>query len=387
MYIMLTLAVKSCTLWLHTEPLGWPGHQVILTEGETNEAGGEESELSQHEKLVSVTAKHKHMLLNLGEAPDFQFAVGDDTTLGAQWWDTTFRWITLNVVSYYLWNDVAKVQLRKTIMDTFVKSLSNDLAAELSLLPGSQLVRTSLQDAKKARARQEGAAVVAPPRLGKWAWPVDFKSAVMGFDDLFGHVWALGARTVDCVTIRPASSRYAVTAVPLLDPFPGLPDVPYTLNRDGRPNEPADAITALVLLTWALYAAVHHTEIDYTPLCLVTVHHKATVIEAAGLEWWARGCSCDRAALCLITQDDATAMKQAAADKRFQHRPKKNENSKALRIPRRRCGPSARTGVLHCHPRPRPRTPRRCGGGHAPGHVDLAQWHCGHGIQPGACRW
>jgi hypothetical protein len=157
---------------------------------------------------------------------------------------------------------------------------------------------------------------VAPPNLGTWAWPVDFQDAVthIGVGNLFELVLALGARTVDCVTIRPASTRYAVTAVPLLEPFPGLPNIPYTLNRGNRTlNEPADAITALVLLTWALWLKVHINDVDYMPLYLVTVHHKATLIEAGGLEWWTQGCSCDRAALCLISQDDATTMRQEAS--------------------------------------------------------------------------
>jgi len=114
------------------------------------------------------------------------------------------------------------------------------------------------------------------------------------------------------VTIRPASTRCAVTAVPLLDPFPGLPSIPYNLRGNRTSNEPADAITALVLLTWALYWAVHGKDIDYTPLHLVTVHHKATLIEGGGLEWWTRGCSCDRAALCLVNEIDADFLRQAA---------------------------------------------------------------------------
>ena len=40
-YIMLTRPVKDCTLWVHTEPLGWPGEQKVLTyedcdEGQTH---------------------------------------------------------------------------------------------------------------------------------------------------------------------------------------------------------------------------------------------------------------------------------------------------------------------------------------------------------------
>jgi hypothetical protein len=49
MYIMLTRAVKCCTLWLHTEPLGYPGAQLT-------DDHADDDELSQHEKLVALTA-------------------------------------------------------------------------------------------------------------------------------------------------------------------------------------------------------------------------------------------------------------------------------------------------------------------------------------------
>jgi hypothetical protein len=230
--------------------------------------------------------------------------------------------IERQVLNYYMYG-AGQPQLRQTINKYFAKSLGNNLATTLALLPGSQLVKSSLREAKRARNRQDGVAAVPPPNLGTWAWPVDFWHAVMhiGVGPLVELVFALGARTVDCVTIRPASTRYAVTAVPLLEPFPGLPEIPYTLKRGNRTlNEPADPITALVLLTWALWLKVHINDVDYTPLYLVTVHHKATLIEAAGLEWWTRGCSCDRAALCLISEDDAITMRQAASELQ---RPKK----------------------------------------------------------------
>ena len=44
MYIMLTRAVKGCTLWLHTEPLGYHGAQLT-------DDHADDDELSQHEKL------------------------------------------------------------------------------------------------------------------------------------------------------------------------------------------------------------------------------------------------------------------------------------------------------------------------------------------------
>ena len=53
MYIMLTRAVKGCALWLHTEPQGYPGAQLT-------DDHADDDELSQHEKLVALTAKNTH---------------------------------------------------------------------------------------------------------------------------------------------------------------------------------------------------------------------------------------------------------------------------------------------------------------------------------------
>lgn len=163
MYIMLTRAVKGCTLWLHTEPLGYPGAQ--LTDDHADD------ELSQHEKLVALTAKYEYTLLlhlQQGEDDGFQFAPNDDGILGRNWWSTTVTWTRRNVLDYYLTGDGFD-KLRNTISETFGKSLGNDLATSLSLLPGSQLVNINLQDAKRARTSYEGAAAqVAPPLLGNW---------------------------------------------------------------------------------------------------------------------------------------------------------------------------------------------------------------------------
>ena len=83
----------------------------------------------------------------------------------------------------------------------------------------------------------------------------------------------MGDRTVDCVTSRPASSRFKAVAVPLLDP---MESVIYRLNRGPETdNEPADAITALVLLTWALWHSRHRGADE---LHLLTVHNKAISI-------------------------------------------------------------------------------------------------------------
>ena len=141
--------------------------------------------------------------------------------------------------------------------------------------------------------------------------------------DLESMVWALGARIVNCLTIRPSSARFAVTAVPLLEPFPGLPEIPCSSNR-GRAwaNEPPEAITALVLLAWSLWRAKNIRSADYRPLRLLTVQHKAIFAEVAGLEWWSRACSCDRAAIALIGKDIADELEvEAAAHAR--RRPKK----------------------------------------------------------------
>ena len=326
-YIMLTRPVKDCTLWVHTEPLGWPGEQKLLTYEDCDDGQTHTRELMQHAKLVTLTAQYEHTLLHLqrGEAFGFQLAPRDDQLLCTDWWNIHVRLIRRQVLDYYLYG-TGQDRLRSTIIEKFVKSVGGNLATTLSLLPASPLVTVSLQDAKRARSRQEvgTTAAMAPPSLGRWAWPVDFRGALscVGFDNLCNQVWALGARTVDCVTIRPSGEHYAVTAVPLLEPFPGVPEIPYSLNRGTMTtNEPADAIMALVMLTWALWWAVHHDDVDYNPVQIVTVHHKATLIEAAGLEWWTRGCSCDRAALCLISEKDADKMCEAAAN-RLQ-RPKK----------------------------------------------------------------
>ena len=193
------------------------------------------------------------------------------------------------------------------MFEKYMKQVHTDLAVRLKLLPASELVQTPLQRAKRARTEAEPK-IVPPPLLGRWAWPTDLPYAVRdcGPEDLLGMVWALGARIVNCLTISPSSNRFAVTAVPLLDPFPGLPEVPYSIKRDGSSNnEPPEAITALVLLAWAMWRGRNHDKKGYRPLRLLTVHHKAMFTEEAGLEWWAHACSCDRAAICLI--DKATA--------------------------------------------------------------------------------
>jgi hypothetical protein len=59
MYIMLTRAVKGCALWLHTEPLGYPGAQLT-------DDHADDDELSQHEKLVALTA---HIRIHVAVAP------------------------------------------------------------------------------------------------------------------------------------------------------------------------------------------------------------------------------------------------------------------------------------------------------------------------------
>jgi hypothetical protein len=64
-YIMLTRPVKDCTLWLHTEPLGWPGEQKVLTYGDCDEDHTHQRELMQYEKLVTLTAQYEHTLLHL----------------------------------------------------------------------------------------------------------------------------------------------------------------------------------------------------------------------------------------------------------------------------------------------------------------------------------
>jgi len=332
-YIMLTRSVKDCTLWLHSEPLGWPGNQLLLDKRAHCAAGSEpdpdhnlRENLKLHEKLVTLTAQYEHILLHVGhkERNGFQFAE-TDSCLGHDWWNIQVQWITSQVLRYYMTGE-GKQQLHTLIMENFVKPIGGNLATTLSLLPQSKLVTVTLQDAKRARHRQEtGPSAMPPPQLGQWAWPVDvqFALSTLGCDNLCSMVWALGARTVNCLTVRPSSEKYAVAAWPLLDPFPGLPQIPYTLNRDRNANEPADAITALVLLTWALWWEVHHRQADYTPLSLVTVHHKASLIESSGLEWWTRGCSCDRAALCLLSDADAANMHHAAAVKGPESRPPK----------------------------------------------------------------
>ena len=232
------------------------------------------------------------------------------------------------LLSFYLYTSSGQNGLREVIISNYIKPLGASLAIALTLLPESALVRTSLQEAKRARHRHDHPnAAVPPPSMGRWAWPEDLPYILQnigGVEPLCAMVWALGARTVDCVTIRPAG-RFAVTAVPLLEPFPGLPEIPYSLNRGTGPHndtEPADAILALVLLTWSLWREVRHMDPNYIPLRLLTVHRKSTTAEGAGLEWWVRACSCDRAAICLVSKDVADSLQQAAeAEGRI--RPKK----------------------------------------------------------------
>ena len=80
-----------------------------------------------------------------------------------------------------------------------------------------------------------------------------------GLGKLCKRVWAMGARTVDCVTIRPASSRFAIVALHLVD------------IGQTHINDPA--ITALVLLTWALWRNRHP---DDEELWLLAVHYTTT---------------------------------------------------------------------------------------------------------------
>jgi hypothetical protein len=87
-YIMLTRPVKDCTLWVHTEPLGWPGEQKVLTYEDCDDEGTRTRDLMQHEKLVTLTAQFEHTLLHLqqGEAFGFQLAPRDDQVLSYDWW-------------------------------------------------------------------------------------------------------------------------------------------------------------------------------------------------------------------------------------------------------------------------------------------------------------
>ena len=200
------------------------------------------------------------------------------------------------------------------------------LAVSMLWPPTSPLVQTTLHEAKRARTQADpNMAAVPPPLLGRWAWPTDLPDAVIDCNldsDLECMVLALGARIVNCLTIRPSSARFAVTAVPLLEPFPGLPEIPCSIKR-GRwsANEPPEAITALVLLAWCLWRAKNRSD-NYIYMRLLTVHHKAMFAEAAGLVWWARACSCDRAAIALISRDVADELGREA-ELHGRSRPKK----------------------------------------------------------------
>ena len=109
----------------------------------------------QHEKLVTLTAKYEHTLLDFarGQEFGFQLAPHDDQVLCPDWWNIHVRSITERVVNYYMYG-AGQDQLRRTIVEKFVKSVGGNLATTLSLLPGSQLVTVTLQDAKRARCRQ-----------------------------------------------------------------------------------------------------------------------------------------------------------------------------------------------------------------------------------------
>jgi hypothetical protein len=84
-YIMLTRAVKDCTLWVHTEPLGWPGERKVLPD-DNLEMDDRKENLVQFEQLFDLTANYQHLLLQLRRVEyGFEFTPGDDTVLGINW--------------------------------------------------------------------------------------------------------------------------------------------------------------------------------------------------------------------------------------------------------------------------------------------------------------
>jgi hypothetical protein len=117
-YIMLTRAVKDCTLWVHTEPLGWPGERRMFTDDLVDREG----HLQQHEKLIEVTGEFKNILLDLenGQPAGFQFEEDDEHVLGGDWWNTNVTYIREHVVKYYMLDADASRKLLAVFVENLI---------------------------------------------------------------------------------------------------------------------------------------------------------------------------------------------------------------------------------------------------------------------------
>ena len=248
-YIQLTRDSKDLTLWVHAEPLGSPGRPKAVDL--ESQAPKVKKNLLEHQRLIDLSRKYGHVDILCDQDGPTRFSIvrGEEQELGHGWWDRHWRPVK-QAVDYYVYG-AGQAELKGLILEKYIRQAHSELAVSMLWLPTSPLVQTSLSEAKRVRT-QADPNMVPPPLLGRWAWPTDLSQAVYDCNidkdnDLECMVWALGARIVNCLTIRPSSARFAVTAVPLLEPFPGLPEIPYSVNRDTwSANEPPEAITALV---------------------------------------------------------------------------------------------------------------------------------------------
>ena len=161
-------------------------------------------------RLVDVSSHYEYNRINVATQPghEFLFTLGDthNMVLGNGWWSK--HHVHVSLICERLPQTKIKCKARDTFWEKFGKPKGSTLAMTMSLLPTAKIITSKLN------------LEAAPPlQLGsRWAWPTSLRRAVQDIsvlDELCKLVWAMGARTVDCVAIRPALSRFAIVAVPL----------------------------------------------------------------------------------------------------------------------------------------------------------------------------
>ena len=152
-------------------------------------------------RLVDVSSHYEYNRINVATLGDTHNMV-----LGNGWWSK--HHFHVSDICERLPQKSIKCKAPDTFWEKFCKPKGSTLAMTMSLLPTAKIITSKLN------------LEAAPPlQLGsRWAWPTSLRRAVQDIsvlDELCKLVWAMGARTVDCVAIRPALSRFAIVAVPL----------------------------------------------------------------------------------------------------------------------------------------------------------------------------
>ena len=318
LYIQLSRASRDTAMWMHTFPFGTPGEPRTPGLPSTTPPS-----LNAHRKHVHTVAPHfDWQRIDLdNEAERLHWRL-HDMGHAARFWNAEQAQLLALDVDWFWAAPEGREKLRPALLElvrVLLRSSAN-MAQNMESLPETPLLAADLHQAK--RVRRDMPTARPPPSLGVWALPRDPLDVIREQRGALPDVlWSLGPRLVDGLTIRPGGKVYAVTAIPVLDPYPGGTRIPYALDQNADNNKPQLEIMAIVLLTWAAYVA----ELGNTaqPLMVLGVPHKASVVEGGGLEWWTRGCSCDRVAVVLISLADALELIAAAEHSMRPPRPKK----------------------------------------------------------------